>query len=740
MPSFLYPLPIAVAAGLVSLPIIIHLINLMRHRKIRWAAMEFLLESQKRNRTWVMLKQLLLLLLRIAAIAAAVLIVAQPILQNKLGALFGGSKLHHIVLLDDSYSMSDHWADTSAFDEAKALILRLASQAAQQPGRQEFTLLRFSQAGQAGGTHADISRRTIDPEFQKYVEQALAAIHVSQLAVGPAEALKAASQMIGDKGEASNVVYLVSDYRAKDWTSATALRKELQKLNDQGAQIQTIDCVDTAHANLGIVSLRPVGGTRAVGVPLQMEITVRNYGPTPVSNLSIRLEEQGVPRPAIEIDKIEPGRSVTRQFEIRALNAGERQVTAYLPADAILADNVRHAVVDFPNGVPVLIIDGATRASAARTGDGYFLESAMLQPGPVPTGLRPRVEAPRFLEEHALDDFHAIYLCNIERLPQSVVEKLTKYVENGGGLAFFTGDQSRADFLNQLYADGEGLFPAPLESPIPLLVDQMAKSPDLIVGDHPIFHVFAGENNPFIRMVNIEKYFAVQKNWKPQEGSSTKILARLRNGAPLAIEKKIGAGHVVAFLTTAAPQWNNWARDNPSYVITMLELESYLSSTRQADLSRLVGTPLEIPVDTQKYSEQVQFVTPAEGTADRIVIKAEPIQGSSPIAKFDNTATSGVYEVVLTQSDNTESLLAFAYNVDPAEGDLAIVSEQQLAAELPDVAYEFHRAADLYFDSKELQGFNLSENILYLLVFLLIGEQLLAYSASYHPARAAGAT
>ena len=37
-------------AALVSAPIIIHLINRMRFKRIRWAAMEFLLKSQKRNR------------------------------------------------------------------------------------------------------------------------------------------------------------------------------------------------------------------------------------------------------------------------------------------------------------------------------------------------------------------------------------------------------------------------------------------------------------------------------------------------------------------------------------------------------------------------------------------------------------------------------------------------------------------------------------------------------------------
>ena len=216
MPSFLYPLPIAVVAALVALPIAIHLINLMRHRKVQWAAMEFLLTSQKRNRTWVMLKQLLLLLLRVAAIAGAVLLVAQPIVRNKLGGLFGGNKLHHIVLLDDSYSMSDTWAGTTAFDEAKGVIQRLGTQAAQQSARQEFTLLRFSQASRPQhGTQDDLAKVPVDDEFPKTLEQALDKLHVSQLSVGPADALQAAAQMVGDKSDSNNVVYLVSDFRAR---------------------------------------------------------------------------------------------------------------------------------------------------------------------------------------------------------------------------------------------------------------------------------------------------------------------------------------------------------------------------------------------------------------------------------------------------------------------------------------------------------------------------------------------
>ena len=63
---FLWALP------LVGVPVLIHLINMFRHQPVHWAAMEFLLASQKKYRTWVVLEQLLLLLLRMAAIALVV--------------------------------------------------------------------------------------------------------------------------------------------------------------------------------------------------------------------------------------------------------------------------------------------------------------------------------------------------------------------------------------------------------------------------------------------------------------------------------------------------------------------------------------------------------------------------------------------------------------------------------------------------------------------------------------------
>ena len=64
MSFFLNPWTMVAGAGLVSAPIIIHLINRMRYKRVRWAAMEFLLKAQKRMRRKMIIEQLILLFLR----------------------------------------------------------------------------------------------------------------------------------------------------------------------------------------------------------------------------------------------------------------------------------------------------------------------------------------------------------------------------------------------------------------------------------------------------------------------------------------------------------------------------------------------------------------------------------------------------------------------------------------------------------------------------------------------------
>src|SRR5207249_4923974 len=119
-------------------PLLIHLINMMRHRRVKWAAMDFLLASYKKHRNWVWLKQLLLLLMRMAAMAFVVMMLAGLGCQfEPLAHLLGGKPTHHYVLLDDSYSMSDRLGGASAFDNAWQAVGRIAARAATADSQQK---------------------------------------------------------------------------------------------------------------------------------------------------------------------------------------------------------------------------------------------------------------------------------------------------------------------------------------------------------------------------------------------------------------------------------------------------------------------------------------------------------------------------------------------------------------------------------------------------------------------------
>ncbi len=98
------------------------------------------------------------------------------------------------------------------------------------------------------------------------------------------------------------------------------------------------------------------------------------------------------------------------------------------------------------------------------------------------------------------------------------------------------------------------------------------------------------------------------------------------------------------------------------------------------------------------------------------------------------TGVSGYYESMLVRNDNSSEIRRYAYNVEPAEGDLAALDQTRLAERLKGLNYQFDKAAAFQTAQNESTGDNLRESILYALIILLIGEQILAYSASYHPA------
>src|SRR6516225_6746292 len=136
MEFFTHPWYMAAGGALISSPILIHLINRMRFRRIRWAAMEFLLKSQKRNRRRLIIEQLILLLLRILLVLLAGFLVAR--------FLYAGGRpkgTSHVIILDDTPSMGDRTElpggrSQTAFAVGIDQILQVIGHASEAPSAQ----------------------------------------------------------------------------------------------------------------------------------------------------------------------------------------------------------------------------------------------------------------------------------------------------------------------------------------------------------------------------------------------------------------------------------------------------------------------------------------------------------------------------------------------------------------------------------------------------------------------------
>ena len=109
--SFLQPF-LLIALPLAALPIIIHLINQRRFQTIDWGAMRFLFEATRMARGYARIRQWLILLFRVLAIATLVIAVSRPLASGWVG-LMGGSRADTtIVLIDRSPSMAQQGAGT----------------------------------------------------------------------------------------------------------------------------------------------------------------------------------------------------------------------------------------------------------------------------------------------------------------------------------------------------------------------------------------------------------------------------------------------------------------------------------------------------------------------------------------------------------------------------------------------------------------------------------------------------
>ena len=115
-PILLYALP------LILLPVLIHLLNRLRHRTQQWGAMRFLVAASRSSVNRARLKQFLILLCRTLAVLMLILFLARPLTGGWMGWAFASAPDNVLILLDRSASMETRLAGTPRSRREQPLI------------------------------------------------------------------------------------------------------------------------------------------------------------------------------------------------------------------------------------------------------------------------------------------------------------------------------------------------------------------------------------------------------------------------------------------------------------------------------------------------------------------------------------------------------------------------------------------------------------------------------------------
>jgi Aerotolerance regulator N-terminal len=512
---FLNPGFLAAAAALVSVPIIIHLINRMRFKRIRWAAMEFLLKAQKRNRRRLIIEQLLLLLLRCFLVFLAGLLVLRFV-GNFTD--FGGKQNVHIVVIDDTLSMSDAWKENgvpkNSFQVAKNdVLLDNIFKGLSKINTNDRVIL------------VPATKAALDPEFQpksydhladgnRYEElkKDVENLQPTLLHASMYQAMKRVQEIVRNNSDHRVRLYIVSDFRRSDWArpQADELHNMIQGMAKDSRETKIL-LIDVAHKawskeqpnvqsqdNVGIVDFRANTKVAGKGMPVIFTATIANFGDHDAEvHARVYDETKGGERQEINMDPAMPivlapagkqdsrhDSKVTVKFEMRfdpIIKAGEPffyRIALYLKSaklgdlenDGLAADNVRFAAIEIRDKVPILVVDGeGARGRNDFDKDSFFLRTAL---DSVPSSKFDYVWADELgggnpvkaLERGDLSNYASIFVMNVRDFTPKAITNLESYVRDGGGVAFFLGPQvnGRA-YTDKLYREGRGVFPVPLK-------------------------------------------------------------------------------------------------------------------------------------------------------------------------------------------------------------------------------------------------------------------------------------
>lgn len=695
--GFVTPAFFIAGLALASIPIIIHILNRRRYKTVQWAAMDFLLRAMRRNRRRLKFEQWLLLAARCLLLLLAGLALSRPFgcEQSTIASIAGTRSGLHVLVIDNSYSMDYQAGRPDAkthLDQAKSLAKQLVGRLSS--GGESVVLITAARPAAAV-----ISAPTYD------LDAAIAAIDRIEQTAGGTD-LVGALQKAREIGEQESSqprreLVLFTDATQSAWQGAPRDVEALKQLGPELAKV--FEVVDfnlgkPNQSNAATLALRP--GSALVTSKFNADIVARfaSFGSGDDAAIQWRVDDKSLP--GTTNGKLEG--DVEKLHPLPGLSGGPHVISASVSAnDRLAIDDTRYRVINVASGLKVLIVEGESGGNRMG-GSGTFLSLALAPPraattqssGSTDSYVRPELISELELGTKVLGDYRAVILAGVGSITPGQADQLKLFVEQGGTLMIFMGEQVRGDNYNAMLLP-RGLLPGPMTKRVIAASDQRAFTFDFKPSGnlHPVLEAFRGVEKSGLDAADIYSYWqvdvkrdsGVERVLNFVSGSTTTTApANKATSAPAGPEpdpaitlQSVGEGHVV-FVATAAnadPEWT-FLPVKPVYVALVHELLLNTVTPGDTWLNLTVGDRLQIPTGLKLATTPMLKDT----SGKEIILEESRGEDGRSMYRSRPITQSGVYAL----ETGTQSL-PVAVNVPSDEADVRTLNDAAIKRALGDI-------------------------------------------------------
>lgn len=579
--SFLNPI-FLLALLAVGLPLVIHLLNLRKPKRVKFSTIAFFNELKQTTIQKIKLKRWLLLALRFLAITCLAMVLARPFLPPSFGlASSANEPTVYGILVDNSISMSRIGAKGPLINQVSEYIQTISSSAKEedrfliQVTHGEALNSTVISAGQLEARVAKIEVQNKGGFFENRINELF-----EVLSAAPFQNKKIFVFTDGDRALLESIAD--SEHEEKDRYSLSVIQvEEVQTQNTFVSEISTPTSL--------------VGQ----GIPFQLVTKVQNTGEVLAANqfLTLTVEGETVGQYALEI---QPGETQTFSFEITPNTQGDITGFVEIEGDEFVADNRKYFSIQVPEERNVLWVT-EDNISGAQISYTQAILDAQSDDG---TQINYERVAINNINQVNLADFDAILLEGLPDIPEFLFSGLQSFVQAGKGLIFLPSQQ--ADIQN--YNDFLALFNA---GRIGGVVGEYASfksiaKANVLLEDHPILEdLFIREDEDRLNFEapDIYYYYKLQLS---ANGAGFPLL-ELNNSDIILYEKKFGEGKLILSALGNDPAWSNFSI-KPLYAPLFYRTLLYASSLEVGGLNQhLLGNSFQWTGDLDIENTELEW-------------------------------------------------------------------------------------------------------------------------------------